>query len=963
MAFILLLALFSGTAISQSFENYVVAAQPDIAVYRCAPASSSFTITNTGSVSSNYNLFQEGTASSFSLLDSYSFVLNPGESRTVTNFLNVPCELPKKTSLKTTITTFSGLTTAISQKVTAFNAENIKLTPYIVSAKANPCQTASYALNILNPVNFTETYNISIDRFANETMITPDIIELRPGQDSNVSVKITPQNCNLFGKFIPELAITAQKSGFVNKLQLGLEITQNDIPDIKFAKAVQAANYSEQSFPVTIKNLGIVQTKYRISTAGIDWAFPDTGLLTVNADEEKAFNIITRPKNDTKPGSYKLTVTATVDSSGVKYFKDTTVRLSKPAIFKQIQLTKKQKEAVAIGVAAILAIALLAFLIRKWSNWHYSKEKIAERLKRKQAKLKAKEAKRKLKLQKKLLKEKLRQEAQKERLALKAAAENERERRRDARLRAIEAEARHRAELRAKRARLLSKRIAEHERPRRRERTPAQRKNTLKAFLWVLLVVLLAGIMWLGIKYWSFVRQNWQYFIGGLAVAIGVILATAFVRWWKSPERMKKAEQRRMEKERQLQQEERERQRELESQQKEFEKREQERLKEEAEEEAKDIELEAKKEDWRQQKPKTGIAIATIITVLVIIALAGYFLQQHFAVYKNYIYAGIAVIVIVLVWIFSARAGRASCRYKHVIARRDYTINTAWVKGLGQAEFALSKDAEKARIKFLRGRTRHAFVSPGENVYQYFALHSNIDEQDFARIHARFKISKRWLESRGISARDVSVKRHSEGRWQGISAQLLGSDEHYNYYESNIGIPGQYVIVGRRARKASERKWALWLAIGLLVIAFVGLVIYASTKPQQVPAAVIPQQVWEMGQEHRLDLTEYFKDPDGDPLTFNASKTENITISIEKGVAIMTPKLGWTGQEFVTFTADDGKGGVVQSNKVRLLVESKPLPIQIRQSLPYVYIALAVIAAILLIVMYWSRIVKFLEED
>jgi len=73
------------------------------------------------------------------------------------------------------------------------------------------------------------------------------------------------------------------------------------------------------------------------------------------------------------------------------------------------------------------------------------------------------------------------------------------------------------------------------------------------------------------------------------------------------------------------------------------------------------------------------------------------------------------------------------------------------------------------------------------------------------------------------------------------------------------------------------------------------------------------------------DLDDHFSDEDGDTLTYfingSASTNESITISIDaNNVPTFTPTTGFSGTEYVTFTASDGNGGTVNSNNITLTV-------------------------------------------
>jgi hypothetical protein len=65
-------------------------------------------------------------------------------------------------------------------------------------------------------------------------------------------------------------------------------------------------------------------------------------------------------------------------------------------------------------------------------------------------------------------------------------------------------------------------------------------------------------------------------------------------------------------------------------------------------------------------------------------------------------------------------------------------------------------------------------------------------------------------------------------------------------------------------------------------------------------------------------LTEYFSDPDGDALSYNAAGNSSITLSVFNGVATLIPKLNWNGIENIVFGATDTGGLSNESNIIML---------------------------------------------
>lgn len=63
-----------------------------------------------------------------------------------------------------------------------------------------------------------------------------------------------------------------------------------------------------------------------------------------------------------------------------------------------------------------------------------------------------------------------------------------------------------------------------------------------------------------------------------------------------------------------------------------------------------------------------------------------------------------------------------------------------------------------------------------------------------------------------------------------------------------------------------------------------------------------------------LELSDYFYDPDGDPLTYSSSQPDNIDITIEGSKAILTPEKAWTGVQEVVFSASDPQDNMIVSD-------------------------------------------------
>jgi hypothetical protein len=88
----------------------------------------------------------------------------------------------------------------------------------------------------------------------------------------------------------------------------------------------------------------------------------------------------------------------------------------------------------------------------------------------------------------------------------------------------------------------------------------------------------------------------------------------------------------------------------------------------------------------------------------------------------------------------------------------------------------------------------------------------------------------------------------------------------------------------------------------------------------------IPNQEWYENTNLTIDLSQYFSDPDRDKLYYTNTELQNIATYYQNDYVTLKPEKNWIGSEFVIFTADDMKGGKVDSNIVKLTVKAQAEP-------------------------------------
>lgn len=104
--------------------------------------------------------------------------------------------------------------------------------------------------------------------------------------------------------------------------------------------------------------------------------------------------------------------------------------------------------------------------------------------------------------------------------------------------------------------------------------------------------------------------------------------------------------------------------------------------------------------------------------------------------------------------------------------------------------------------------------------------------------------------------------------------------------------------------------------------------IFSLSNDPPIFNGTIPSQTWDKNTvlSDIFDLNNFFSDPT-DTLIYTSSGNDKITVNIVNSIVTLTPFLNWVGSETVVFTANDGKGGTVNSNNIVLTVTGDGTPV------------------------------------
>jgi hypothetical protein len=126
----------------------------------------------------------------------------------------------------------------------------------------------------------------------------------------------------------------------------------------------------------------------------------------------------------------------------------------------------------------------------------------------------------------------------------------------------------------------------------------------------------------------------------------------------------------------------------------------------------------------------------------------------------------------------------------------------------------------------------------------------------------------------------------------------------------------------RSLRTRAFTKTGLLITRTILILLLIAAILWLSLSPVPPKTALYDQPIndtsglvfqWYENEQHAFDLSQYFMDADKDVLEFTATQPAHVGVLIEGGVATLTPEHNWAGTDKIVFTADDRKGGIMDS--------------------------------------------------
>lgn len=505
--FLLLLLLPSASAEFTAFGT------SDHTAIVCNSFQSNLTIQNIGQEQAAYGITVDGTAADFVGFSAIEFSLNPGQTASVTAFYFIPCDTPAGVYDLSIFFTDGVDELELPVIIDVQFPSNINLTTTTPSQVITPCSKATYDITLFNPLGFPDIYTLSASGHPN-VHLTETIIVLEPLQERSIQLSVSPDDCTQTGSFPLTLLASAEQSRQQHTLDFDFIIKATDIPVLAEGTTAIRTDIGDNSAPITIENTGDRQTTYTLTLQGPPWATISPTTLNLEPGQQQTIFLRFTPDENVPRGTYLVTITATVQQTGIQYSKDIRVNVGPPTLIESnpvlAALLLVVLIALAIGIVSLVRYTRTKKFQTRYEKWQraYHSWKIknaANRAKRIAERARRKKEKEQRKKELLALKEKAKQQTAQQRAKQDALRQKELEKKRAQQERILSA-AQLRAEKKLRKTHLLLK-----------KEKPTTRPPYLSILLLVLGLLLLLAIS-------PFLSQNIEAVISGAAVLIILLL-------------------------------------------------------------------------------------------------------------------------------------------------------------------------------------------------------------------------------------------------------------------------------------------------------------------------------------------------------------------------------------------------------------------------------------------------------
>ena len=330
----------------------------------------------------------------------------------------------------------------------------------------------------------------------------------------------------------------------------------------------------------------------------------------------------------------------------------------------------------------------------------------------------------------------------------------------------------------------------------------------------------------------------------------------------------------------------------------------------------------------KEQTSRLRDVLFLIILICVIALVAGSLFFQ--IVHTVSIWVGAIAGAILGVWLLLFILYRMFTPWHYYYFGRQlpnekFVISTRWAQGIGEFVLKSSVPLFKSYIYLKRRKSSPVFAKP-RDVLEFVELKSKqVDLSEISGV-VRFSLPRDKVAAWGQDTETIGLSVYKNNKWVSLQTTCVGQDKYNYFFDAPVEGLGHFAITCKKQIKHLSR--TSWILPFGLIVAAILLITTLTVSVSSIGRFSLPDQPSVQGEigpfvianemPAMVNLSQYFKDPDGDQLTFLYEPVEDVTITITDGLVKISPEAGFVGNRTTVFKAKDSQGSVISSNKVKI---------------------------------------------
>ncbi|MFH1401066.1 MAG: hypothetical protein ABIH41_06115 [Nanoarchaeota archaeon] len=262
-------------------------------VCACGSAADTYEVVNVGNVESTFRVELDSSSDMFRV-DAQSFTLSPGQRRSFTVSMTVPCDQRGMVPYQVSVVTHQGRRKTISHAADVVACQNIGLRLDVYDQVIDQCQQTRFDVMISNTASFTDSFNVAAEGFEDEVRFSESSVTILPAESKTI-VGYLRMPCDVSGPITVPLQVTSLRNGGVAKVDYAVDIKDVSRFSVEVDSPSDVCSMVPGSFTVNMRNWASFQNTYDLFIQGQSFASLSDSSLSLLPGEQKSVHVSLNP--------------------------------------------------------------------------------------------------------------------------------------------------------------------------------------------------------------------------------------------------------------------------------------------------------------------------------------------------------------------------------------------------------------------------------------------------------------------------------------------------------------------------------------------------------------------------------------------------------------------------------------------------------------------------------------------